>query len=202
VNELALIFDRVGIDTNDVLDAAGTKFNFLKYKPGLVGGHCISVDPYYLAQKSTQLGYHPQVILSGRRVNDMIASFISNKVVKLMIAKGLPILNANVLILGLTFKENCPDFRNTKVIDIVQELLEFGLQVDLYDPWVDASEFEKEYKLTLLPALIAGKKYESIILAVAHDTFLRLDLEALKQDKAVLFDVKAVLDRELVDARL
>ncbi len=202
VNELALIFDRVGIDTNDVLEAAGTKFNFLKYKPGLVGGHCISVDPYYLAHKATQLGYHPQVILSGRRVNDMMASFIAGKVVKLMIQKGLGIKDANALILGVTFKENCPDVRNTKVVDIYQELKQFGLKVDVWDPWANQEEVKHEYGVETINELIPGKKYDVILLAVAHKEFLALDYNDLKKENAVVFDVKAILDRGLVDSRL
>lgn len=200
VNELALIFDRMGIDTEDVLEAAGTKWNFLKYKPGLVGGHCIGVDPYYLAHKAESLGYHPQVILSGRRVNDNMGMFVANKVVKLMISKGHTIKEANVLILGATFKENCPDFRNTKVIDIYRELKEFGTQVDIFDPHVDQREFFAEYKIELVQYL---QKYNAIILAVAHTDFLSLDLSYLKRsENSIIFDVKSVLDRSVVDARL
>ena len=202
VNELALIFDRVGIDTNDVLEAAGTKFNFLKYKPGLVGGHCISVDPYYLAHKAEQLGYHPQVILSGRRVNDMMANFIAGKVVKLMIQKGLNIKGANALILGVTFKENCPDVRNTKVVDIYRELTQFGLNADVWDPWANKEEVKQEYGVETIDLLPEGKKYDVILLAVAHNEFIKLDYAALKTDNAVVFDVKAILDRDLVDSRL
>lgn len=202
VNELALIFDRVGIDTNDVLEAAGTKFNFLKYKPGLVGGHCISVDPYYLAHKAEQLGYHPQVILSGRRVNDMMANFIAGKVVKLMIQKGINIKGSNVLILGVTFKENCPDVRNTKVVDIYTELQQFGLQVDVWDSWADQKEVEEEYGVKILDKIPENKKYEVVLLAVAHDEFRNLDLHKLKAENAVVFDAKAILDRDLVDSRL
>lgn len=202
VNELALIFDRVGIDTNDVLEAAGTKFNFLKYKPGLVGGHCISVDPYYLAHKATQLGYHPAVILSGRRVNDSVAEFIASKVVKLMIKKDIPVSNANVLILGVTFKENCPDVRNTKVVDVYRELIEYGVNVDIYDPWADNSEVKNEYAVETLNDLPNNKKYDGIVLAVSHNEFLSLDLNNFKANKAVVFDIKACLDRNLVDGRL
>lgn len=201
VNELALIFDRIGIDTNDVLEAAGTKFNFLKYKPGLVGGHCISVDPYYLAHKATQLGYHPNVILSGRRVNDSVAEFIASKVVKLMIAKDIPVKGANALILGVTFKENCPDVRNTKVVDVYKQLLEFGVNVDIYDPWADAEEVKHEYNVAVLSTL-DNKKYDAIVVAVAHNEFLSLDLNTIKNDKSVVFDLKACLDRNNVDARL
>lgn len=201
VNELALIFDRIGIDTNDVLEAAGTKWNFLKYKPGLVGGHCIGVDPYYLAHKAESLGYHPQVILSGRRVNDNMGMFVANKVVKLMIGKGKSIKGANVLILGVTFKENCPDVRNTKVVDIYNELKQFQINVDLYDPWANAAEVKHEYQLELLPAL-PSKDYDAVIVAVAHTEFLSLDYPAFKANGAVIFDTKACIDRTLVDGRL
>ncbi|KQM36658.1 nucleotide sugar dehydrogenase [Chryseobacterium sp. Leaf201] len=202
VNELALIFDRIGIDTNDVLEAAGTKYNFLKYKPGLVGGHCISVDPYYLAHKAEQLGYHPDVILSGRRVNDSIAKFIASKVVKLLIAKGGVIKDSEALILGVTFKENCPDVRNTKVIDIYNELKEYGINVDIYDPWANKTEVEHEYKVSILENLEQDKKYDSIIIAVSHQEFLEMDISALKTANAIVFDTKACMDRKLVDARL
>lgn len=202
MNELALIFDRIGIDTQDVLDAAGTKYNFLRFKPGLVGGHCISVDPYYLAQKATQLGYHPHVILSGREVNDHIASFIASKVVKLMIQKNIKFEGARALVLGITFKENCPDIRNSKVIDMIQDLKEFGLQVDVYDPWVNPEELKKHAGISLLEALPESDCYDSIILAVGHREFVQLDLKNLKNDPAVVFDIKGILDRNLVDARL
>lgn len=201
VNELALIFDRVGIDTNDVLEAAGTKFNFLKYKPGLVGGHCISVDPYYLAHKAVQLGYHPNVILSGRRVNDSVSEFIASKVVKLMIKKGIVVQGANALILGVTFKENCPDVRNTKVVDVYKELNEYGVNVDIYDPWADQAEVKHEYNLEL-QTNISNKKYDAIVVAVSHNEFLSMDLNSIKNNNAVVFDLKACLDRSLVDARL
>lgn len=201
VNELALIFDRIGIDTSDVIEAAGTKWNFLKYKPGLVGGHCIGVDPYYLAHKAESLGYHPQVILSGRRVNDNMGMFVANKVVKLLIAKGHKVKGAKALILGVTFKENCPDIRNTKVTDIYNELQQFGLQVDIYDPWADPEEVKHEYKLTLTPSL-DKKPYDAVILAVSHNEFLELDYNSLKIQDGVLFDTKAFLDRGIVDGRL
>jgi len=201
VNELALIFDKMGIDTNDVLDAAGTKWNFLKYKPGLVGGHCIGVDPYYLAHKAESIGYHPNVILSGRRVNNIIGSFVANKAIKLLIQKGNPIKNARALILGFTFKENCPDFRNTKVIDIHDHLKDFSIEVDIYDPWVDLYDVKKEYNVTLLSEL-PTKSYEIIILAVAHKEFVGIDYTKLKGHRGVLFDVKSVVERRFVDARL
>jgi len=200
INELALIFDKMGIDTNDVIDAAATKWNFLKYRPGLVGGHCIGVDPYYLAHKAQALGYHPQVILSGRRVNDNMGMFVANKVVKLMIQKGVRIKGSKALVLGVTFKENCPDIRNSKVIDIYNELNQFGLIVDVYDPHANIEEVKHEYGISLSSKL---GTYETIILAVAHDDFLNLDLNKLKSDGgAIIFDIKAFFDRNLVDARL
>ncbi|UHO39167.1 nucleotide sugar dehydrogenase [Chryseobacterium capnotolerans] len=202
VNELALIFDKMGIDTNDVLEAAGTKYNFLKYKPGLVGGHCISVDPYYLAHKAEQLGYHPDVILSGRRVNDSIAKFIASKVVKLLIAKSNIIKNSQALILGVTFKENCPDVRNTKVIDIYSELIDYGINVDIFDPWANKLEVRDEYGVDILDQLPENKKYDSIIIAVSHEEFLTLDFEKLRKEVSVIFDTKSCIDRGLVDARL
>lgn len=202
VNELALIFDRLGIDTNDVLEAAGTKFNFLKYKPGLVGGHCISVDPYYLAHKAVELGYHPNVILSGRRVNDSIAEFIASKVVKLMIAKDIQIKGAKTLILGIAFKENCPDVRNSKVVDVYKNLQEFGLEVDIYDPLVDIISVKKEYEVECLSSFPSNQEYDAIIVAVAHSVFMNMDVYSLKKEQAVVFDLKACLDRRKVDARL
>jgi UDP-N-acetyl-D-galactosamine dehydrogenase len=201
VNELALIFDRMDIDTMDVIEAAATKWNFLKYRPGLVGGHCIGVDPYYLAHKAEALGYHPQVILSGRRVNDNMGMFVANKVIKLMIKKGHKIEGARALILGITFKENCPDIRNSRVIDIYRELKEFGLSVDVYDPHALPVVVEREYELTLKQTL--NNRYDAIILTVAHQEFKLLDLGALRDgQKAVVFDTKAFLDRKWVDARL
>jgi len=202
MNELALIFDRVGIDTQDVLAAAGTKYNFLPFKPGLVGGHCISVDPYYLAQKATQLGYHPHVILSGREVNDQVASFIAFKVVKLMVQKNIKFDGAKALVLGLTFKENCPDIRNTKVVDMIHDLKGFGLEVDIYDPWVNPVEVKRYFGLELLEQLPEKSQYDTIILAVGHREFVSLNLAELKKETAVIFDIKGVLDRSLVDARL
>jgi UDP-N-acetyl-D-galactosamine dehydrogenase len=200
VNELALIFDKIGIDTQDVLDAAGTKWNFLKYKPGLVGGHCIGVDPYYLAHKSESLGYHPEVILSGRRVNDNMGFFVANKVVKLMIQKGIVIKGAKALILGVTFKENCPDIRNSKVVDIYNELEQYGLDIDVYDPHVNPEEVLEEYNIVMTKSL---DKYEAIILAVSHDVFFALDIRSLKKfDHSVVFDIKSILDRSIVDGRL
>mgnify|MGYP001347738831 CR=1 FL=1 len=200
VNELVLIFDKIGIDTNDVIEAASTKWNFLKFKPGLVGGHCIGVDPYYLVHKAESLGYHPQVILSGRRVNDYMGSFIANKLVKVMIRQGMKLKGSRVLLLGITFKENCPDIRNSKVFDIYNELIDFGLKVDVYDPHADYKETIKELKIKLSKTL---KKYDSIILAVSHKEFLSLDFKNLKRNKdSIIFDLKAFLNRDLVDMRL
>ncbi|WP_412468459.1 nucleotide sugar dehydrogenase [Pedobacter sp. KLB.chiD] len=202
VNELALIFDRIGIDTTDVIEAASTKWNFLPYKPGLVGGHCIGVDPYYLAHKAESFGYHPQVILSGRRVNDSMGGFVVNKVLKLMIKKELLIKNAKCLILGFTFKENCPDVRNTRVIDIYMELVQFGLSVDVYDPWANADEVYSEYGVKIMNNLHHEGNYDAIILTVAHQQFMKLDVEQLKNQNGVIFDAKSVIDRNLVDGRL
>ena len=201
VNELSLIFDRVGIDTNDVLEAAATKWNFLKYKPGLVGGHCIGVDPYYLAHKAQSLGYLPQVILSGRRVNDQMGAFVADKVVKLMIQKDHKIKGARALILGITFKENCPDIRNTRVVDIYHELEQFGLAVDIYDPWADPEEVMREYGLTILDKA-DSTVYDAIIVAVAHNEFQHFDYVSVKRNNGVIFDTKACLERSLVDGRL
>jgi UDP-N-acetyl-D-galactosamine dehydrogenase len=202
VNELALIFDRIGIDTNDVIEAAATKWNFLKYKPGLVGGHCIGVDPYYLAHKAQSLGYHPQVILSGRRVNDNMGSFVADKVVKLMIQKDHKIKGARVLIMGITFKENCPDFRNTRVVDIYQELISFGLNVDVYDPWADQVEVKSVYDIDILHSVDVSILYDAVVIAVAHEQFLTFDFNRIRQNNGVVFDTKACIDRSLVDARL
>lgn len=202
VNELSLIFDRIGIDTHDVIEAASTKWNFLKYKPGLVGGHCIGVDPYYLAHKAQELGYDPQVILSGRRVNDNMGAFVADKVIKLMIQKDLKIKGSRTLILGITFKENCTDVRNTKVVDIYHELRSFGVEVDIYDPWANVAEVKKEYDLDLLHDLEGAKTYAAVIIAVAHDQFIELDYETIKQKNGIIFDTKACLDRSIVDGRL
>lgn len=202
VNELALMFDRMGIDTNEVLDAAGTKWNFLKFKPGLVGGHCIGVDPYYLVHKAQSLGYHPQVISSGRLVNDGMGMFVAKKVLKRLIANGMLIQTSKVLILGFTFKENCPDVRNTKVIDIYHELTDFGLQVDIYDPWASAHDVLAEHSISLL-ATVANHTYDAIIIAVAHQQFFTLDISALKKNgTSIVFDIKSIFDKELVDIRL
>ncbi|WP_020601218.1 nucleotide sugar dehydrogenase [Spirosoma panaciterrae] len=202
VNELALMFDRMGIDTNDVLDAAGTKWNFLKFKPGLVGGHCIGVDPYYLVHKAQSLGYYPQVIASGRLVNDGMGMFVAKKILKRLIANGLQIQSSRVLILGVTFKENCPDTRNTKVVDIYHELIDFGIGVDVYDPWASPQDVQEEYGIELADT-IEGQQYDGIILAVAHRQFFELNIDGLKRDaKSIVFDVKSIFDKKLVDIRL
>ena len=200
VNELALIFDRMGIDTTEVLEAAGTKWNFLNFKPGLVGGHCIGVDPYYLLHKSESLGYYPQVILSGRRVNDNMGIFVANKLVKLLINKGQKIAGAKTLMLGITFKENCPDIRNSRVVDIYKELVDFGMDVDVYDPWANAAEEKHEHGIELVSKL--ADKYQAIVLTVAHNEFLDLPFAALKAENGVIFDIKSILSKDLADARL
>ena len=201
VNELALIFDRIGIDTQDVLDAAGTKWNFLKYKPGLVGGHCISVDPYYLAYKAENLGYHPEVILSGRRVNDNMSAFVANKMIKMLIKAGKQIKGSRVLILGVTFKENCPDTRNSKVVDVYNELKDFGLMVDAYDYEANPIEVNNEYGISLISEI--KEKYDGILLAVSHNMFSKIDITSLKKDaKSIVYDLKGFLRRDQVDSRL
>ena len=200
MNELSLIFDRMGIDTLDVLEAAGTKWNFLPFRPGLVGGHCISVDPYYLTQKSESLGYYPEVILSGRRINDNMGVFIANKVVKLMVQKGDKIKDSRALILGITFKENCPDIRNTKVVDIVRELSNFSINVEVYDPYALKDEVKHEYGINLVEKPTGS--YNAIILAVAHQEFKTLNIDALKNTYSVVFDIKGMLPKDKVDARL
>jgi UDP-N-acetyl-D-galactosamine dehydrogenase len=200
VNELALIFDKIGIDTHEVLEAAGTKWNFLPFKPGLVGGHCIGVDPYYLTHKAESLGYHPEVILAGRRINDNMGAYIANNVIKLMARHDLPINKSKILVLGITFKENCPDIRNSKAIDVVKELQSFGAVVDIYDPHADNSEVNHEYDLSLCAEL--NKKYHAIVLAVSHKEFASLDWSKIKDEKTVVYDIKGFLDRSLVTARL
>ncbi len=200
VNELALIFERMSIDTTEVLTAAGTKWNFLPFRPGLVGGHCIGVDPYYLTHKAESLGYHPQVILAGRRINDNMGAFIASKVVKLMINKGIFIKDAPVLVLGITFKENCPDIRNSRVIDVVREMSEFGAIVDVYDPRAEKTEVFEEYGITLTENI--AKKYRAIILAVGHSEFRNFDISPYLLDNSVVYDVKSFWERGKVDARL
>jgi UDP-N-acetyl-D-galactosamine dehydrogenase len=204
VNELAMIFERVGIDTEEVLQAAGTKWNFLPFRPGLVGGHCIGIDPYYLTYKAQQLGYHPQMILAGRRINDNMSLYISSQVVKLMLKKSIQPQGAKILILGLAFKENCPDVRNTKVVDIVSELSSYGASIDVHDPWCDAGEARHEYGIELV-AEPQPAAYDAVIIAVAHDEFRALGADGIRafcKDTSVLYDIKYVLPPELVDDRL
>jgi len=200
VNELALIFEKIGIDTQEVLEAAGTKWNFLPFKPGLVGGHCIGVDPYYLTYKAESLGYHPEVILSGRKINDNMGVHIANTVIKLMAQRALPISKADVLVLGITFKENCPDIRNSKVIDVVRELQSFGTNVDVYDPEANAEEVKHEYDLTMIASL--KKKYHAVVMAVCHKAFDTLDWNSITMKDTVVYDVKGLLDRSKITARL
>lgn len=200
VNELALIFDRMNIDTHEVLEAAGTKWNFLPFKPGLVGGHCIGVDPYYLTYKAESIGYHPEVINAGRRINDNMGIYIANQVIKLMAQHKHPIHNSNILVLGITFKENCPDIRNSKVVDIITELKNFGTNVDVFDPQADDEEVKHEYGLSLISK--PENKYQAIILAVSHNEFKALDWNALKTGNTVLYDVKGFLEKSIVTARL
>lgn len=204
VNELAKLFNLMDIDTLDVLEAAGTKWNFLPFRPGLVGGHCIGVDPYYLTYKAVRLGYNPEIILAGRRINDQMGAYVANQLVKLMIKKEHKINNARVLVLGITFKENCPDIRNSKVIDIINELKSFGCIVDVFDPWADKDEVKHEYNLDLLNNLneINNNKYEGIVLAVAHNQFRELNFHNFKNNGAVVYDVKGILTKTIVDNRL
>lgn len=203
MNELALIFDKMGLETSEVLNAAATKYNFLKYKPGLVGGHCISVDPYYLTYKATKLGYVPEVILSGRRVNNKMGAFVASKTIKLMLQKGISVKGAKILILGFSFKENCPDVRNTSVINIYKELLEYETQPAICDPWVDKKEVEDYYGVHLLDIeRIYEDKYDAIIAAVAHDCFKDLELQKLQSDNCVIFDCKSIWNKEVSDTRL
>lgn len=200
VNELSMIFEKMDIDTHEVLEAAGTKWNFLPFKPGLVGGHCIGVDPYYLTYKAESLGHHPEVILSGRKTNDFMGTHVANKVIKLMAVRKLPIHQADVLVLGVTFKENCPDIRNSKVADVVNELKSFGTNVEVYDPHADAVEVEHEYGFNLIKDL--SKKYHAIVLAVSHNEFKNLQWNKIKDSNTVVFDVKGFLDKDFVTARL
>jgi len=202
VNELSKIFNLLGIDTNEVLEAAETKWNFLPFKPGLVGGHCIGVDPYYLAQKAQEVGYHPEIILAGRRLNDGMGAYVAEKIIKQMVKNQLNVINANILILGFTFKENCPDVRNTRVIDIYNQLISYHVNVSVFDPWASVEEVEREYKITLTNEVPEGKVFDAIILAVKHQQFLDLDILSLGCEKCVLFDVKSVLPKSLAAIRL
>lgn len=192
VNELAKIFNILGIDTHAVLEAAGTKWNFLPFKPGLVGGHCIGVDPYYLAQKAQEMGYHPEIILAGRRLNDSMGEYVASQVVKLMIKKGIKVNGASILILGITFKENCPDVRNTKIVDVIHALKDYQVNITIYDPWANTDEVMKEYKLETTNVL-PKEQFDTVVLGVAHNEFLGLDLQQLKKEKSILYDVKGVL---------
>ncbi len=202
VNELSKIFTLMGIDTMDVLDAASTKWNFLPFKPGLVGGHCIGVDPYYLAQCAQRYGYNPEIILAGRRMNDGMGAYVADRVVKLMLKKGIQVLDSHILVLGFTFKENCPDVRNTKVVDIVEALKEYNLTVTIYDPWANPAAVRREYGLEVVNRLPEGEKYDAAIAAVAHREFQGLDIASLLKPNHVIFDVKATCDRAAVDGRL
>jgi len=200
VNELAKIFNLIGIDTQEVLEAAGTKWNFLPFKPGLVGGHCIGVDPYYLAQKAQEVGYHPEIILAGRRVNDSMGSYVATQVIKLMVKKDIKVIGSKILMLGITFKENCPDIRNTRAIDIYSELLSYDARLDIYDPWADKDEVMHEYGIRLMEHPVGG--YDAVVLAVAHKEFLELDIESLVKHGGVLYDVKGFLPKWRVQGRL
>lgn len=201
VNELSKIFNKMGIDTHDVLEAASTKWNFLPFRPGLVGGHCIGVDPYYLAQCAQRHGYNPEIILAGRRMNDSMGEYVATETVKLMLKKGIQVLDSEILIVGFTFKENCPDVRNTKVVDIYKALTEYNLHITVYDPWVNSEVARSEYGIEVLNEL-PGKKYDAVIMAVAHDVFSGLSVQSLVKERAVVYDVKWMLERTEVDGRL
>jgi len=204
INELAIIFDKLDIDTLEVLEAAGTKWNFLPFRPGLVGGHCISVDPYYLTHKAQEIGYHPQVILSGRQINDDMGSYVASQVVKMLTQRKVHVVDANILILGLAFKENCPDLRNTRVVDIIAELDTYHANVEVYDPWVDPTQAEHEYNISPVTTLEKGR-YDAIILAVGHKEFIDMGSDAIRalgRKDHVLYDIKSALPKESVDARL
>jgi UDP-N-acetyl-D-galactosamine dehydrogenase len=201
VNELAKIFNLMDIDTQDVLTAAGTKWNFLPFKPGLVGGHCIGVDPYYLAQKAQEYGYHPEIILAGRRMNDGMGKYVASEVIKLMVQKDIKVKGADILVLGITFKENCPDVRNTKAVDVIRNLESYGTRVTIYDPWANTREVEHEYNLETSRNLPV-EKFDAVVLTVAHKEFLGLDFRGLLKDSSVLYDVKGILSKEHNSVRL
>jgi len=201
VNELAKIFNLMDINTHDVLDAAATKWNFLPFKPGLVGGHCIGVDPYYLAQKAQEFGYNPEIILSGRRMNDSMGEYISSEVIKLMIKKDIKVVGASVLVLGVTFKENCPDIRNTKVVDLISSLEEYNLKVKVYDPLANEKEVLNEYGIISLRKL-PKEKFDCIVLAVSHQEFIYLDFDSLKKENSIIYDVKNILNKSIKDKTL
>lgn len=202
VNELSKIFNLLNIDTNEVLEAAATKWNFLKFKPGLVGGHCIGVDPYYLAQKAQEMGYHPEIILSGRRLNDGMGKYVATETIKLMINKGILVLGAEILILGITFKENCPDVRNTKVIDVINEFKTYNTKLTIVDSWANVDEVEKEYKITTFNTLPLNKVYDAIVLAVGHKEYAEINIQNLLKEKSVVYDVMGVLKKNISDGRL
>ena len=202
MNELAKIFNAMGIDTHDVIEAAASKWNFIKLSPGLVGGHCISVDPYYLIQKAQVYGVLPRVMSSARRLNDGMGEYVANQVIKLMNKKGVMVKDSKILILGITFKENCPDIRNTKIVDIYSTLSEYTSNITIYDPWANVTEVKKEYNIDIINKLDASKKYDAAILGVAHKEFMSLDINSLLSDNAVVYDVKGILPREIVDGRL
>ena len=201
VNELSVIFNKMGIDTMDVLEAAGTKWNFLPFRPGLVGGHCIGIDPYYLTHKAQEIGYNPEIILAGRRLNDSMGFRVAGDVVKLMIKKGHRIEGSSVLVMGITFKENCPDIRNSRVIDVIEELQSFGCRVDVFDPWAEKEEVKEEYGIDL-KSEIDRKDYDAVVVAVAHNEFKTMDINSLRNGSGVLYDIKAVVDKQMVDGRL
>ncbi len=200
VNELSKIFNLLEIDTQDVLAAAGTKWNFLPFKPGLVGGHCIGVDPYYLAQKAQEMGYHPEIILAGRRLNDSMGNYIASQIIKLMLKKEIDIKNASVLVLGITFKENCPDVRNTKIVDLIAALVDYGIKITIFDPWANPSAVALEYNLTTTKQL-PNQKFDGVVLAVAHDAFLDIDYDLIQNEKSILYDIKGIL-KQKVDGKL
>lgn len=200
VNELAKIFNLMNIDTHAVLEAAGTKWNFLPFKPGLVGGHCIGVDPYYLAQKAQELGYHPEIILAGRRLNDSMGEYVASQVVKMMIKKGITVNGASLLMLGITFKENCPDVRNTKIVDVISALNDYGIEITIYDPWASAEEVIDEYNL-IISKVKPSNQFDAVVLGVAHNDFLNLDITALVGN-GVIYDVKGILDKKIISSRL
>jgi UDP-N-acetyl-D-galactosamine dehydrogenase len=204
INELALIFNRLGIDTEEVLNAAGSKWNFLPFRPGLVGGHCIGVDPYYLTHKAQAIGYHPEMILAGRRINDNMGSYVAQQIAQLMILRKIQVKDGRILVMGLTFKENCPDVRNTKIVDVVRELEKFGAKVDVYDPWADPDEADHEYGLRPVKQLRAGT-YDAVIMGVAHDEFRKMGIgriRKLARKNHVLYDIKYVFKADEVDGRL
>lgn len=201
VNELSKIFNKLGIDTLDVLEAAGTKWNFLPFRPGLVGGHCIGVDPYYLAQCAKRYGYNPEIVLAGRRMNDGMGEYVASETIKLMLKKGIQVLDSNILILGFTFKEDCPDVRNTKVIDIYKTLKEYNLNITVYDPWVNPAAVEREYGIAVTNYL-PNERFDAVVAAVAHKAFKKLDVSSLLEERHIIFDVKGMLDRKIIDGRL